>query len=38
MVTIVTAIRYLTKLRDESSSGAIKRNADKSIVTLRQLR
>jgi hypothetical protein len=37
VVTIETAIRYLTKLRDESSSEVIKRNADKSIATLRHL-
>jgi hypothetical protein len=36
-VTIDVAIRYLTKLRDESSSEVIKRNADKSIATLRGL-
>jgi hypothetical protein len=37
-VTIEVAIRYLTRLRDESSSEIIKRNADKSIVALRRLR
>jgi hypothetical protein len=36
-VTIEVAIRYLTRLRDESSSEIIKRNADKSIATLRRL-
>lgn len=36
-VTIETAIRYLTKLRDESSSEVIRGNADKSITTLRHL-
>ena len=36
-VTIEAAIRYLTRLRDESSSGITKRNADESIATLRRL-
>jgi len=35
-VTSEAAIRYLTQLRDESPSGTIKRNADKSIATLRR--
>lgn len=37
IVTIETALRYLTKLRDESSSEVIRMNADKSITTLRHL-
>ena len=37
-VTIDAAIRYLTKLRTESSSQLIKKNADTSIATLRRLR
>jgi hypothetical protein len=37
-VTIEAAIRYLTKLRDESSSEVIRKNADKSIATLHHLR
>ncbi|MGO9010157.1 MAG: hypothetical protein ACLQPN_08640 [Bryobacteraceae bacterium] len=36
-VTIETAIRYLTRLRDGSSSETIKKNADKSIATLRRV-
>jgi hypothetical protein len=36
-VTIKAAIRYLTKLRDESSSEVTRGNADKSITTLRHL-
>jgi hypothetical protein len=36
-VTIEVAIRYLTRVRDESSSEIIKRNANKSIATLRRL-
>jgi hypothetical protein len=36
-VTIRVAIRYLEQLRDESSSEMIKKNADKSIATLRRL-
>ena len=36
-VTIETAIRYLTKLRDESSSDSIRSNAEKSIAILRRL-
>lgn len=36
-VTIEAAIHYLTQLRDESTSGTIKRNADRSIATLRRL-
>ena len=36
-VTIKVAIRYLEQLRDESSSEIIKKNADKSIATLRRL-
>jgi hypothetical protein len=36
-VTIEAAIRYLTRLRDESSSGITKRNADESIATFRRL-
>jgi hypothetical protein len=37
-VTIEAAIRYLTRLRDESSSPTIRRNAEKSIAALRGLR
>ena len=37
-ITIDVAIRYLTKLRDESKSAAIRANADKSIATLRRLK
>jgi hypothetical protein len=36
-VAIKVAIQYLTHLRDESVSEVIKRNADKSIATLRRL-
>lgn len=36
-VTVAAAIRYLTRLHDESSSETIKGNADKSIATLRRL-
>jgi hypothetical protein len=36
-VTVEVAIRYLTRLRDESSSGMMKSNADKSIAILRRL-
>ena len=36
-VTIQAAIRYLTQLRDESKSEAIKNNAEKSIAVLRRL-
>lgn len=36
-VTVNTAIRYLVKLRDESSNATIKRNAANSIATLRSL-
>lgn len=36
-VTIEAAVRYLTQLRDESSSEIIKRNAEKSIAALRRL-
>jgi hypothetical protein len=37
-ITVDVAIRYLTKLRDESGSSVIKRNADRSIATLRRLK
>ena len=37
-VTIDAAIRYLTKLRTESQSEAIKKNADNSIATLLRLK
>lgn len=36
-VTIDAAIRYLTRLREESSSASVKANADKSIATLRRI-
>jgi len=36
-VTIQTAIRYLTQLRDESSSDKIKSNAEKSIAILQRV-
>jgi hypothetical protein len=36
-VTIDTAIRYLTKLRDDSGSEVIRSNADQSITILRRL-
>jgi hypothetical protein len=36
-VTIEAAVRYLTRLRAESSSPTIKSNADKSVATLRLL-
>jgi hypothetical protein len=37
-ISIEVAIRYLTKLRDESNSDVIKGNAEKSVATLRGLR
>lgn len=37
MVTIGTAIRYLTKLHNESSSEVMRKNAEKSIAVLRHL-
>jgi hypothetical protein len=37
MVTVQTAIRYLTRLHDESSSSVIKRNAKKSIADIQRL-
>lgn len=37
-VTIETAIRYLTKLLEESNSEVTRKNANKSIAMLRQLR
>jgi hypothetical protein len=36
-VTVQTAIRYLTRLHDESSSSVIKRNAKKSIAEIQRL-
>lgn len=36
-VNVEAAIRYLTRLRDESSSEIVKSNADKSIATLKSL-
>lgn len=36
-VTIEAAIRYLTRLQNESSSAVIRRNAEKSIAALRHL-
>ncbi len=37
-VTMDVAIRYLTKLRDETSSATIKRNASQSIATIRNIK
>ncbi len=37
-VTIDAAIRYLTKLRDESASAAVRANAEKSIADLGHLK
>ena len=37
-VTIAVAIRYLTKLRNETSNAVIKANAQKSIAALSRVR
>jgi len=37
-ITVDVAIRYLTKLRDESGSSVVKRNADRSLGALRRLK
>jgi hypothetical protein len=37
-VTVDTALRYLTHMRDKSSDPVIKKNADRSIATLKRLR